>query len=387
MSFEPDLSGLSAAIVVHGAPTGPPAIGLKEYLVRQGADVRCLYHPLNPEQGGRHVYERFIAGRARTRVVRLPSLPPYTYPLDLLLPFDRSPVDVWFGFDNLSTARGLFRRGRGAAHEVVHWAVDFVPDRFGDSVLTAAYDAVDRLCCRSADLRIEVTPDALEARTKRLGLGIEAAPAIAVPIGLWADETEIVPERAFDSFRAVFVGHLVERMGVATAIEAVARSRAHGREVPLDIVGEGPLERQLRDIASDLDVGDLITFHGFQTGRALDSIVAGAAVALAPYKDDLSSFTRYADPSKLKTYLAAGLPIVLTPVPPNANELAGVGCALLASDSADAFADAIGSLAADRQAWLTAREAALSYARAFDWPSVLDPVLSRLRATSGAVEV
>ena len=34
-----------------------------------------------------------------------------------------------------------------------------------------------------------------------------------------------------------------------------------------------------------------------------------SSVALAPYAPDPDSFTRFADPSKLKSYAAAGLPM------------------------------------------------------------------------------
>ncbi|MDQ4040495.1 MAG: hypothetical protein M3141_01940, partial [Actinomycetota bacterium] len=207
------LAGARFALVAHGVPHGPPAGGVKKHLVRQGADVRCVFHPLGPEEQGRHVLEHWCDGVGRRRVVRLPSRPPLTYPLDLLFPFPRDPFDVWIGFDSLSTARGLLRRRRGLVSRVVHWAVDFVPDRFGPgSPLTRAYDTLDRWCCRSVDLRVEVSRVALEARDARLGLDARV-PALPVPIGLWAGEGPQVPADAHARRRAVFVGHLVERMG------------------------------------------------------------------------------------------------------------------------------------------------------------------------------
>src|SRR5829696_4777090 len=109
------LAGARFAIVAHGAPTSPPAAGVKEHLVREGAHVRCLFHPLGPEEGGRHVLEAWRDGRGRRRTVRLPSRPPLSYPFDLAFPFGGAPVDAWVGFDTLSTARGLARRARGRA--------------------------------------------------------------------------------------------------------------------------------------------------------------------------------------------------------------------------------------------------------------------------------
>jgi glycosyltransferase involved in cell wall biosynthesis len=379
MAASRPLAGARFAIEVHGVPTGPPAVGLKEHLARSGAHVRCLYHPLGPEEGGQHVFEEYRDGHHRRRTVRLPSKPPFTYPFDPLVPFGRAPVDVWFGFDNISTARGLSRRARGRAGQVVHWAVDFVPDRFGaGSPLTRAYDALDGFCCRRADLRVEVSQTALDARTERLGLGAGVAPALAVPIGLWANEARRTAEDACARHRTIFIGHLVERMGVGTAIRAIAVLRGRGVELPLDVVGRGPEREGLEALAAELGVADLMVFHGFRVGAELEERLAAASIALAPYQDDGRSFTQFADPSKLKAYLAAGLPIVLTPVPPNAGELADAGAAEVVADDPAAFADAIGRLASDDALWRERRAAALRHAQSYDWSVVVAPVLERL---------
>jgi glycosyltransferase involved in cell wall biosynthesis len=373
------LAGARFALEVHGVPTGPPAVGLKEHLVRSGADVRCLYHPLGAEEAGEHVFESFRDGRLRRRTVRLPSKPPYTYPFDPLVPFASGPIDVWFGFDNISTARGLGRRARCRVGQVVHWAVDFVPDRFGaGSPLTRAYDALDAVCCRRADLRVEVSQTALDARTVRLHLGPDAAPALPVPIGLWADKARRTAVDAHTRHRVIFIGHLVERMGVATAVRAIALLRERGTDLPLDVVGRGPERGSLEALAAELGVADLVVFHGFRVAAELEELLAGASIAVAPYQDDGRSFTQFADPSKLKSYLAAGLPIVLTPVPPNAGQLADAGAALVVVDDAAAFARAIERLVADAGTWSASRSAALSHARSYDWPAVLAPVLARL---------
>ena len=360
-------------------PTSPPAVGVKEYLVRQGAEVRCLFHPLGPEEEGRHVVERWLGGTARRRTMRLPSHPPLTYPFDLLIPFDRRPVNVWIGFDNLSTARGLARRRRGLVDVVVHWSVDFVPDRFGPgSAMTRAYDALDAFCCRRADVRVEVSELALAARRERYELAADDAPTLVVPIGLWADETRKVPKHAFDRPRLVFVGHLVERMGVDTAIRAVAALKARGKGLGFDVVGRGPEHEALERLAVELLVEDLVVFHGFQVANQLERLLTGASIAVAPYRDDGQSFTRFADPSKLKAYLAAGLPIVLTDVPPNASQLAAAGATIVANDDPASIAAAIEALVVDRDRWEAMRTASLAEARRYDWAALVAPVLAEL---------
>jgi glycosyltransferase involved in cell wall biosynthesis len=101
-------------------------------------------------------------------------------------------------------------------------------------------------------------------------------------------------------------------------------------------------------------------------------------VALAPYATSVASFTRFADPSKLKLYAAAGLPIVLTDVPPNAADLERDAGARVVADEAGAVADGIAEALATPAAWQHRRAAALAYAERFTWPRIVDGLLPAL---------
>ena len=203
---------------------------------------------------------------------------------------------------------------RAEPAKVFYWAVDFVPNRFGPGILTRAYDRLDAVACRSADGRIELSTAALEGRTKYLGLReFEIAPALVAPMGAWLERVSSVVEDAWSRRRVVYLGHLVERQGVGTLLDAFAILGGRGVEVSADIVGSGPLEASLREKAAALGLAGRVVFHGFVESHCdVESILATATVAVAPYVVSDTNFTRFADPGKLKAYLAAGLPVVLT---------------------------------------------------------------------------
>jgi glycosyltransferase involved in cell wall biosynthesis len=370
----------SFIVLANGAGDSPPASGLLDYLLARGArSVTTVFHPLSAEDGDRHSITVYTHGeKTRERIVRLPSRPPYTYPIDALVPPRTPRVDGWFAFNNLLCARGLLERRASRAQTVTYWAVDFVPDRFGPGTLaTRIYDAVDRYCCLHADLRVELSKAALAGRDERHHLsGGEGASRVIAPIGVWLDRVPVCPEDAVEQRRVVFIGHLVERMGGDTVIEAAAQLAARNVEVRVDIAGRGPLEDELRAMAAQKGVADRVTFHGFISDhRQLEALLAEAAVALAPYSTRVESFTRFADPSKLKSYVAAGLPILVTDVPPNAAELERDGGAEIVPDDPGEFAAAIERLLSDRTAWAARREAALGYARQFDWNNIVETAL------------
>lgn len=371
----------SFVITSHGKDEAPPAVGVWQYLVARGAKrVDTIFHPLLREEGTlrRHtIYER--GRKARRRTYRMPSRPPFSFPLDAVaMPAPRA--DLWIAFNNLLTARGLVERRRGRVDKVAYWAVDFVPDRFGSGAMTTVYDRLDAYCCREADFQVDLSQAALDGRRARHGLAEgEGAPAQVVPVGAWIDRLPTTPEDGYAKRRLVFIGHLVERMGLGLALEAVGELAARGVEVEVDVAGHGEQEADLRALAQRLGIADRVTFHGFISDQdRLARLLADASLALAPYKPDPTSFTRYADPSKLKGYLGAGLPILLTDVPPNAHELVREAGATILPYEAGAWADAIERALGDGAEWQRQRAAALTYARRFDWNVLVADALARM---------
>jgi glycosyltransferase involved in cell wall biosynthesis len=177
----------------------------------------------------------------------------------------------------------------------------------------------------------------------------------------------------------LFLGHLVHRQGVAMLLEAFDVLARRGVDFNAEIAGGGPLLETLQERARGLGLADRVTFTGFIDGhRQLEEFVASGSVAVAPYDKAEESFTRFADPSKVRAYMAAGLPVVMTDVPPNADELAAEGGAELADYTAESLADGIERALASPDDWRRRHEAALGYARRFGWEEILGRVMARV---------
>lgn len=369
------------AIVANGFADGP-AEALRDYLVAHDADVLTIFHPLTPEHGKKHVIARYAGGRRLDeRSIGLPLRPPLSFALDPLVPLLPPQVDTWFGFNPLACARGLVARRLGRARSVVLWSVDFVPDRFGASTIpTRIYDRLDRLCCTRADARVELSEAARDARNLRHTLAEAKAPTYVVPMGAWLERVPKTPTDGFVGRRVVFLGHLVPRQGLDVLLDALAIVKNHGGDVSADVIGTGPLEQPLRQRSAVLGLDDTVRFHGFVTDhRDVEDLLADAAIAVAPYRPGGDTFTAYADPGKLKAYLAAGLPVLLTDVPPNAQALARDAGAELVPYDAEAIAAAIISGLSSSERWQERRAAALAYVSRFDWEALLEGLLEKLQ--------
>ena len=156
-------------------------------------------------------------------------------------------------------------------------------------------------------------------------------------------------------------------------LDALALLQRRGVDFTAEIAGRGPLLDDLREQAHRLGLAETVAFTGFV--EDLEEFVASGSVAVAPYDTAADSFTRFADPSKVRAYMAAGLPVVMTDVPPNAEELAAEGGAELVPYTSEGLADGIARALDSPDEWRRRRASALAYARRFDWEEIVSRAL------------
>jgi glycosyltransferase involved in cell wall biosynthesis len=368
-------------IVASGYASGP-AQALVDFLKVSDAEVvEFLQHPLVAEGPGNHI-QTLVTGNGdlKVKVRRRPNRPPITYVFDFITPLNLRRSDVWISFNALATIQGLIFRKLRRTNYVVHWSVDFVPRRFTNSLVNWVYETFDKRCCKAADLRIELSNSAMENREKQYGLlKEESARALVVPMGFWMDKVPMCEEDVWQAKRIVFLGHLVERMGLDVLLGACKTLRDRNVLFHLDIIGGGPLSDWLSEQIKIDNLQASVSLLGFEADHSvLARILASSTVAVAPYAPDPDSFTRFADPGKIKDYLGAGLPIILTDVPPNATELAEFGGAEIVAHNSYALADAIQNIFADNDEWKKRRADALNYRSQFDWKVMLENKLGFL---------
>ena len=117
-----------------------------------------------------------------------------------------------------------------------------------------------------------------------------------------------------------------------------------------------------------------VTFTGWIFDRKkLDVLISESAVGVAVYKPEkerLRNFSYFADPTKIKEYLSYGLPVILTDVPYNADEIVRKHAGIVVEYQKEQLAAAIISLLNNRQKLERYRNNALRLAREFDWNSI-----------------
>jgi glycosyltransferase involved in cell wall biosynthesis len=269
--------------------------------------------------------------------------------------------------------------------QVILYSVDFSPRRFRSPILNRIYHAIDSFAVRHVDLVWSVSEQIVAARDERDGRK-PPTPQMIVPHGANFDRVSRVTLDRADPFRIAFLGHLLEKQGVQTLIKALPRIQARVPQAALTIIGDGPYAGALRELSKQLGLDDTIEFTGaIEDHQLVESRLARCAVAVAPYMPDPLNCTQFADPGKIKTYLACGLPIVLTGVPPIASLVESRGAGRVVEYDVDALADAIADYLSDRQALEVARAAATELGSEFEWRRIFSDAWTRTQRNGKAV--
>ncbi len=159
---------------------------------------------------------------------------------------------------------------------------------------------------RRADLFL-----ANSAHMRERALALGCPPGKALVIGSPIDTDRFRPPATREPpegrpARLVAVGRLVEKKGFADAIDAVARLRAEGREVSLDILGDGPLRAELERRA-----GEGVRLLGAASSATVLAALHRADIALAP-SVTAADGDQDGPVNTLKEAMATGLPVVAT---------------------------------------------------------------------------
>ncbi len=248
---------------------------------------------------------------------------------------------------------------------VVYHCVDDIATQEG--IDTASFRAAEERFARRADLVLASAPRLAE-RMRQLSDHVMYAPNVA-DTGAFAAALQDGPVdpavAALPGPRLVFTGAIAEKKLDLPLLRDVARAR---RDWSLVLVGPVGLGDPHTDVAT-LQAEPNVHLLGARRYEELPAVLRGADVTLIPYR--ASDLTASIFPMKVYEYLAAGRPVVATPLP----ALEGVD-EITVADGADAFVAAVEQeLAADSPDRRAARSAA---AAAHSWDARLAEITSAL---------
>lgn len=237
--------------------------------------------------------------------------------------------DFYVGMDGLCVLMGNILRGLGRVGKTAYWVMDFVPEkRFSSGISNALYHRINTLGYANSDEMWDISPRMAEAREEFLGFDRwRHKKHLIVPYGVWSGRVKKYRYEECQQNTLVFMGVLMEKQGVQNIIRALPEIIRKKPDFRFKIVGGGDYMETLQRLAEELHVSAYCDFKGrMEKIEDLEKEVACSCAGIAPYVKELDTCTYYADPGKVKTYLACGIPALLTDIPWNAEEIEKAGC-------------------------------------------------------------
>jgi glycosyltransferase involved in cell wall biosynthesis len=238
--------------------------------------------------------------------------------------------------------------------------------------LTGLIAWMERKSLRTADVVLTTNGSFRQLAIERGARGPEGV----VVVRTGPDEvTAPLPRAAADEApRVVFAGVMGEQDGVEFLVRAVALLRARGRDLALELIGDGPDVARLHALVAELGLTETVTWSGWLSRDEMRARLAHGAVAVSP--DDDSELNRKASMLKIADYLALGLPTVASDLP-ETRVTCGDAVLYVPPGDVDALADAIARVLDDADLRSRLSQAALERAPRLVW----QPAGERLVAT------
>lgn len=275
--------------------------------------------------------------------------------------------DVFIGLESIHTLAGVVLKKLGIVKKVVYYVSDYSPVRYKNKVFNNVYLWLDRKGCIYSDYIWDVSTAMMPARIKA-GLPKKyETKNIHVPNALFPKQ--IYVKKKTTPFSLVFAGTLGEENGPDLAIEALSIAKKTLPKLTLHVFGGGKSDlKRLNKLTSKLKLKNDVIFHGFVTDQVkLSHEIANFELGLAPYKGISNSPRWYADATKIRLYLASGLPVITTQVPPLGQELIKSKSGVVTKDNPKNIAAAIVTIFKNKKTYNTYRSNAIKKAKNNTW--------------------
>jgi glycosyltransferase involved in cell wall biosynthesis len=252
--------------------------------------------------------------------------------------------DTYIGLDGLCVYFGNLLKKLGAVRKTIFWAIDFVPNnRFSNSFKNRIYHYINTHGYKNSDEMWDLSQRMAPARKKffKIDSHIYKKHRI-VPYGMWTKRIKRYSYKESQENSLIFIGNIAEYQGVQLIIPLIPELAKKLPGFTFKVIGEGEYGQQVREMARALHIEKYCQFMGqINDPLRIERELAQSTVAVAPYIKKMDYIVYYADPAKIKTYLACGVPIVLTDIPWNARDIEEKKCGIVVDETPD---DLIGAI-------------------------------------------
>lgn len=360
--------------------TTVPAEDLKEYLLQKKVSLLAFIgHPLIYKEGRPGSFFKIYTKGKETKYLQHKNIKCrsiFSYVKDFILSLywiikTGKKWDVVVALDNLNALTAIVLKRLGYADKVVYYTIDYVPVRFKNKILNSIYHRIDEYCVSASDLTWNVSPRIIEGRNKKEKDFNDKQ--ITVPIGVWLKKIQKMNNEKREGNSLVYAGGLSKHQGIQLVIKSLKKVLIKVPGVKLYIIGLGDYEQKLKNLVKRLKLKNSVIFLGyFEKHEEVVKFLSQCTVGLAMYSKKNSRWSYYADPSKIKSYLASGLPVITTNLTHISDDIIKYRCGLISKYNSKDLSRALISILHNNSLLKEYSQNATSYSKSYDWNHVFD---------------
>lgn len=290
--------------------------------------------------------------------------------------------DIVIAMDPLNTAAALLLKTFRRAEQVVFYSIDWSVERFpGHGILNIMYRALDFVASRSSDFVWNVSGRMASHRQSIIG---RPGRSLVVPVGVSDKSLANVSTEEANCYDILYLGALAPSKGADLLLESLEELLRIDDRLTVTIIGGVPRDgtefgRRIPDYQQLFqEFGPRVQLLGTLSHDALEQLLPRYGVGLAPYHPDMRSISYYGDPSRIKDYLWAGLPVIATRVPEIASKLESSGAGIVIDYSKEALVTAVSVIVKNPEAYRQFRRNALELSKQYSWSVVLTEAFTKL---------
>jgi glycosyltransferase involved in cell wall biosynthesis len=286
--------------------------------------------------------------------------------------------DVYVGAGQHLVALGILLNKVGIVNRVVGFWMDYWPERYGPGILSRLYRNLNSYCVTHVHHLLVVSPEIPRALAEQ-GMKLGPERVILLPHLIDASDVGVLPQDQLEPNSLLWTGSAADEYGFDLLIDAMELVVGERPNAFVDITSYGKFPRHLRLAIEERGLERHFRVIGFIEDEVeFRDFVRKHRVGLAPYRPSVSSFKKYADPSRLKHYMANGVPPIVTRVPLVAREIDEVGAGKVIDFDRGQLAAAILRLLSDDQFHERCRRNGLELIKRYETVSVCRDVFTSL---------
>lgn len=382
--------------VIKGKYTtiGGPGLALKDFLSKRAKKLVCIWQPLAISDTLSVIIETY----GQDGCLRTSRLPFTSLSLDkekavsllyILLKirdifsvifyfiFRPQKFDVFIGVEAVNAMLGVWLRRLGLVRRVIYYNLDYGIKRFDNAILNYIFHFLDKFAVNNSDATWSLSEQMVSVRQKKGIANTREHPQLVVPVGINFYQIKRLPLEKINRKAIAYLGILEELQGVQLVIESFKQILQAVPDASFIIIGSGVFEGKLKELVKEKGLGGNIKFTGMISDEDARDILCESAVGVAPYFDDPYSNTRFTEPTKPKTYLSCGLPVVITRVPRIALEIEKAGAGMAINYNQEELTGALIKMLTDDGTYKEYRKNAIAFAAKYDWQNIFEGAFRR----------